>query len=249
MKYYLGAYYLIKLRPVDFGRIMGSKILTCSSCINDSYLDSWSLSWTNEGKGDLERPKQLFGLSDSRIKEIQQWADKQFDDNKIGWINIFADFLTLNEYKSRFFQYDRDSKIISINFPETEKNALLIDFKTNKQNIGAIGLWNNLNRGIPEILDDSEIILGYDLIGIESGGDFHTFHCHDLSDDLIKRFKLKINEFGLISKYDDWTDLTNYMNDENNGFEPVPWYFVKVKLINEDKKSKPNIKDIHSDYH
>jgi hypothetical protein len=236
MKYYLGAYYLIKLKPVNFGKIKGTKIHTCSSCINDSYLDSWSLSWAVEGKGDLERPKQGFGLSDSRIKEIQEWADKQFNDNKIGWISTFADFETLNEYKSRFFESDRDYKILSINFPETEKDDLMKDFKTNKENVGAIGLWNNLNKGITEILDNSEIILGYDLIGLESSGDFHTFHCHDLADDLIKRFNLKINEFGLISKYDNWIDLTKYMNDENNGFESVPWYFVKVKLINEDKK-------------
>jgi hypothetical protein len=237
MKYYLGAYYLIKLRPVDFGKIKGTKIHTCSSCINDSYFDSWSLSWTVDGKGDLEQPKQVFGLNDSQIKDIQQWSDKQFNDNKIGWISTFVDFDTLKEYKSRFFQSDSDYKILSINFPETEKEGLINDFKTNKEDVGAIGLWNNLNKGIIEILDDSEIILGYDLIGLESSGDFHTFHCHDLADDLIERFKLTINEFGLIAKCDNWTDLTNYMNDESNGFELVPWYFVKVKLINEDKKA------------
>ena len=228
---------MIKLKPVDFGKIKGIKIHTCSSCINDSYFDSWSLSWTVDGKGDLGQPKQVFGLNDSQIKDIQQWADKQFNDNKIGWISTFADFDTLKEYKSSFFQFDSDYKILSINFPETEKDGLINDFKTNKEDVGAIGLWNNLNKGIIEILDDSEIILGYDLIGLESSGDFHTFHCHDLADDLIKRFNLKINEFGLIAEYDNWKSLTDYMNDESNGFEPGPWYFVKVKLINEDKKA------------
>jgi hypothetical protein len=237
MQYYLGAYYLLKLRTVVFGKIKGTKIHTCSSCINDSYLDSWSFSWTAEGKGNLEQPKQIFGLAENHIKDIQQWADKQFNDNKIGWIATFLDFEILKEYKSRFFQSDSDYKILSINFPETEKNDLIIDFKTNKENVGAFGLWDNLNKGIKEILDDSEIILGYDLIGLESSGDFHTFHCHDLADDLINRFDLKINDYGLIEKYDNWSDLTSFMNDEDNGFEPVPWYFVKVKLINENKKA------------
>ena len=38
MKYYLGAYHLLKLKPLDFGKHKGQKVLTGSRCLNESYL-------------------------------------------------------------------------------------------------------------------------------------------------------------------------------------------------------------------
>ena len=71
------------------------------------------------------------------------------------------------------------------------------------------------------------------IIGIEISGDFHSFHCHDISTDLTERFGLTLNEYGLFEGAEDWKPIMDYMNDENNGFEPVPWFVCKTKLINE----------------
>jgi hypothetical protein len=229
MKYYLGAYYLVKLSNIDFGSIKDTKIHTCSACINDFYFDSWSLSWTVEGKGNLDLQKKIFGLTDPLIADIQAWADAKFNEKKIGWINTFADYDTLMEYKNRFFPKDQDCLIMSINFPETEGKKLLEEFEPEDKIYGSIGLWDNLTKRQPE--KDHGATLGYDLIGLESGGDFHTFHCHDLADELISTFNVEINNCGLINSTKKWKELTEYMNDIDNMFEPVPWYFVKVKLV------------------
>ena len=94
-----------------------------------------------------------------------------------------------------------------------------------------IGLWDNLSRDVPEVTDESEKTIGYDLIGVELSGEFHTFHCHDIAQDLVKNFHISLNEYGLIANDHNWEKLVEYMNDEENGFEPVPWFFVKVKMI------------------
>ena len=73
--------------------------------------------------------------------------------------------------------------------------------------------------------------IGYDLIGIELSGDFHTFYCHNMADELKSKFSLEINEYGLIKNCSDWKSLTDYMNNDETGCEPVPWFYVKVKLI------------------
>jgi hypothetical protein len=44
-----------------------------------------------------------------------------------------------------------------------------------------------------------ETLIGFDVIGIELDGGFHSFHCHDLSTDLARRFSLEINEYGLFA--------------------------------------------------
>ena len=232
MKYFIGAYYLIKLRKPNFGSVFKEeKIHTCSTCINDSYFDAWSISWTENGKKVSKETKSDFNLDETQIERIQKWSDEKIEEDKIGWICTFADLKTLTEYKKSFFP-EANAEILSINFPETEKAELLKLFNTEKSSFGEIGLSKNLRKGIIE--RKSEQTLGFDLIGIESSGDFHSFHCHDLTRELIEKFGIEINEFGLIGENDKWNEMVEYMNDEKYGFESVPWFYVKVKKVVEN---------------
>lgn len=105
------------------------------------------------------------------------------------------------EYKNLFFPEDR-SEILSINFPETETAELLSLFNSEDSSFQEIGLSNNLKNRIVENENDKTI--GYDLIGIEESGDFHSFHCHDLATELTEKFGIEINEFGLIKENNQW---------------------------------------------
>ena len=229
MKYYLGSYYLYKIEPADYGSIKGSKIFTCSNCINSSYLDSWSISWAEDGKNIKDDIRKEFKLSEQRINEIHNWTDNKLEKNKIGWINTFSDQKTVLDYKKSFFSEEKDLQILSINFPETEKNKALNILSPTNEKSGEIGIYQNLKKEIQE--NTKEERLGFDLIGIEPGGDFHSFHCHDLKNDLISKFKIEINNKGLIQEDKNWKEMVNYMNKSENGFEPVPWFFVKVNRV------------------
>ncbi|WBX72985.1 hypothetical protein PG913_08765 [Tenacibaculum pacificus] len=228
MRYYIGAYYLIKLRKSKFGTYEGKELHTCSTCINDSYFDAWSISWTENGKIISQETKTDFNLDENLIERIQKWSDQKFEENKIGWICTFSDLKTLTEYKQSFFP-EVEAEILSVNFPETEKGEFLKLFNPEKSSYGEIGLSKNLKNGIIE--SKTEKTLGFDLIGIESSGEFHSFHCHDLASDLIEKFGIEINEFGLIKENDNWNQMVEYMNDEKNGFEPTPWFYVKIKKV------------------
>ena len=228
MKNYIGAYYLIKLRESDFGAYAGKKLHTCSTCINDSFFDTWSISWAEDGKKVNAETKSDFNLDEKLIKKIQNWTDQKLKENKIGWICTFADLETLNEYKNSFFPKS-ESEMLSINFPESEREVLLSLFNPEKTRFGEIGLSINLKSGIEE--NKKEQTLGYDLIGIEDSSQFHSFHCHDLASDLIAKFGIEINEFGLINENDKWSEMVKYMNDEKNGFKTSAWFYVKVNRV------------------
>ncbi len=216
---------MIKLRDSNFGSYEGKKLHTCSTCINDSFFDTWSISWAEDGKNVNPETKSDFNLNENLIKNIQIWTDKKMEENKIGWICTFADLETLTEYKSSFFS-NAESEILSINFPESEREELLNLFNPEKARFGEIGISINLKKGIKE--NKNEKTLGYDLIGIENSGEFHSFHCHDLASQLIEKFGIEINEYGLICENDKSTEMVEYMNDEKNEFESSPWFYVKV---------------------
>jgi hypothetical protein len=231
MNYYLGGYYLTKLNKLDFGSGSGKIVSTCSTCINDSLLGSWSYSWAQKNNEDeLEKIRLDYLVSDTGICEIHKWVDDKLEKKEIGWSDLFLSLNTLQEYKSKFFAGGNDLKIMSIYFNESGKEKLLEEFKPFKDN-GSIGLYDGLTNKVIETEIDNEKLIGFDLIGIELSGNFHSFHCHDMSEDLMQKFGVTINSSGLIESLDDWGPIVKYMNSDENGFEPVAWFVVKVKEV------------------
>ncbi len=228
-KYYLGGYYLTKLRPKNYGTETGNLIFTCSECINDHLLDIWSYSWTTDNNKELDEIKRNYQFSDNQIHEIRNWVDNKYNDNKIGFLNVFTDLETVFEYKSKFFSHLNDIKIFALYFDQDERADILEEFKPQSEKNGELGIRVTLLKDLKE--QDNEEFLGYDYIGIESGGSFHSFHCHDIGKELSNKFNLTINDFNLFDNDTNSKQVLNYLNDEENGYEPVPWYIVKTKLV------------------
>jgi hypothetical protein len=231
-KYFFGGYYLMKLVPIKYGDQVDNISYTCSNCINHSLLGNWSYSWTTNNNSYLVDVKDDYAIDDSVVNAIRQWADQTFEDKRIGWIDLFNNFSAVQEYRTSFFTHLIDLKIMSIYFEEKEVTELLDAFQPLKGN-GAIGLYENLQNETPEEQIPDQQVLGYDLIGIELDGSFHSFHCHSLAGALMERFGLTLNEYGLLNDTDNWSPVVEYMNDEGNGFEPVPWFYCKVKIFHE----------------
>lgn len=231
MKNYFGGYYLKKMQPLEYGKHLGSLIYSCSDCINDNLLGTWAYSWTTNNDGEIDKIKRQFFINDHKISEIRQWIDKKFEDKKIGWHDLFTNLETLIEYKEKFYSHLTDHAIFALYFNENETNCLLHEFNSNGKLEGEIGLHQILSEKIVEKELANEKTIGFDLIGVELGGDFHSFHCHDIGKELSDKFELTLNDYGLFEPCDDWSPVIDYLNDEVNGFEPVPWFVVKTKLI------------------
>lgn len=231
MDYYKAGYYLIKTRPISFGNFKDKQVLTCSSCINDSLLDTFSRPWTIH-KNEKEDAIKDFGIDYQTIDLIHSWTDKMDTENKIGYPGLFYSIDSAKEYRDRFFSHLKNVSIYGLYLPEVEMENLIKEFEPQGEKMGEIGLRYNLRKR--ELDNDYGKLIGFDLIGIESGGDFHTFHCHDLYGDLKRDLEIEINEYGLINSDSKWEELVDYMNDENKGFEPVPWYFTKIRLIDNE---------------
>ncbi len=217
------------LRPKTYGDDKGSLIYTCSECINENIVDDWSYSWTTDNNRKISEVKNNYQFSDTQIDNIRNWIDNKHNENKLGWINVFTDLETALEYKNNFFSHLRNIKVMALYFNETERKDILEEFKPQSEKNGEIGLRLTLLKAIEE--NDKEKFLGYDYIGIEIGGNFHTFHCHDIGKELSDKYDLILNRFGLFDSDKNSKHVLDYLNDENNGCEPVPWYVAKTKLV------------------
>ena len=57
---------------------------------------------------------------------------------------------------------------------------------------------------------DDEILLGFDIIGVECDGSFHSFHCNAMSSILKENFNLILNKFGLYDEIIDSNELKKF---------------------------------------
>lgn len=222
----------MRIQPISFGSLENNSVFTCSSCINNTLLDAWSYSWTSDNDKAVGTAKNDFGLNNEAIKSIHEWADVKLDDEKsIGWCDVFFDAKTAKSYYTTYFSHLNNVKLFALYFDEKESQEIINEFSPTDSSQMLIGLVNSLQKKVSEDEMAGENTVGYDLIGIELGSSFHSFHCHDLSNELATKFGLSFNSNGLFDNTNNWNAVVEYMNNEDNGFEPVPWFLAKVKLV------------------
>ncbi len=235
-KYYNAGYYLIKKQPLTYGKSLGKMIYTCSNCININAFDTWALSWVN---GMDEEKKKALQLDENTMQKIYTWTDEKFDKGLIDFGGVLPSLEMAYEFKELFYKGRSDIEILTLEFSETETDNIIADFAPNKNidkfnyNNGRVGLSNNLLKKNKQTDNSISKFLGFDFIGVECDSSFHSFYCHDITKELIDMFDLQLNEYGLFENIPDCNLVRAYLNDEKSGLEPVPWYIVKVKKIND----------------
>ena len=234
--YYFGGYFLIKTRPLRFGPIKDEVVQSCCSCINISAFDiDWYLSWTGDINDD---EKAELGLTDEKVERIHQWTDRKFDEGTITWGNALPDLETISTFKNLFYAGRPDINIYSLYVSKTDAACLIADFEFEGEDPyhyhKQFGLRQNVQKQIEEKDNSTGEFLGYDFIGVENHGNFHSFHCHNILDELRDKFSLTLNQNGLFDRVPDPDVIREYLNDETTRVEPVPWYIARTKRLNND---------------
>ncbi|MEO6285453.1 MAG: hypothetical protein ABIN80_09845 [Dyadobacter sp.] len=228
MQYYLAGYFLIRQEPVLYFGEQLRTINTASSCFNEHLLASWCFYLrSEEEEAEIE---QSLMLGPGKIDKIRNWVEHARNAELLGVHNVFFDLETLQKYKSKFFSHLPDLKIVAIYLTKPFLTSLIAAAEPAAQ-YQMSGIYQLAKRWVPEQKHDQETLLGFDMIGIEPGGAFHTFYCHGGDGYRIGDFDLRINQYGLFDDYEDWETVMKYAN-EYATFEPVPWVVCKVKLIN-----------------
>lgn len=229
--HYLAGYYLVKLKPLDFGDDLNKSVWTCCNCLNYSAFDNWCLSWTKD-KIDKEH-KEALNLTDEKLNEIHKWTDSKYSD----LLNGFEDLATAIEFKNLFFNSRDDIHILGLYFPTKDKELLIEDFGEGQNvdefnyNNGNVVIRKNLQKEIIEQNNTNEEFLGYDFIGVECDGSFHSFYCSNITKTLFDKFNIIPNAYGLFDKVENSESVRLYLNDPLSYLEPLPYYVVKVTKV------------------
>jgi hypothetical protein len=227
--YYLGGYFLIRTKLFGWSPDTNGIVQTCSSCINTSIFDYWCWSPANDRL--TEEEKTSLGVDAEKIREIQSWTVNKSNKGELRWGDVFSNLETVLEFKNLFFANQEDLYIQAIYLSEPDAQSIITDFDYEEVNGGRFSIWHILNDKIREVPNSAEEILGYDLIGMDIGGSFHSFHCHGIGNELAGRFGLTMNRHGLFSQIPDPQAIRSYLNSGTAPVEDVPWYIAKTKRL------------------
>ena len=201
--------------------LLPARMATVSTCIVESYPDQWALPGVKTKPDELRQIRESLSLDESGLEELRCWVERALDEGNIGWPNVFFSLRAARELRSRFLGALQDSRLLGLSIAKD----LAAEF-IREQRDGAPSVSTMVARGIP--LAQCSPPLGFDVLGAEYGGSFHTFSCNGLERAFAEKLGIKLNSYGLIDEYSAAVAACEYANRDDVGAEPVAWYPFRV---------------------
>lgn len=207
-------------------KFLPPRIITASTCMADVYPDERVLTWANTSPEDLAGVREKLKLNESDFEDLRKWEDQSFDLG-FGWPNVILDLMFAREFNRRYLQAIRGIHLLGmcITTDDAEKFNKHIVYWS-KGRTGESGFQKIFSRRLPCV--HAGAFLGFDVIGLEWSGEFHTFSCNDLAKDYVEKLGITFNAHGLIPDETMAFAAAEYTKREETGAEPVPWCAVKL---------------------
>ena len=141
----LAGYYLVRTRPVHWGKTPAQHFLTPSECLNDLLPDTWCLSWTGQVADLHQALEQDYGLNTARLEAVQSWGEQHFEKNW-GWPQLFFSLQAAQSFYSQFFAAAEDWHCLSLSLPSKYLPEVLEDQRPQTAQSGKSGLYWMLEK-------------------------------------------------------------------------------------------------------
>jgi hypothetical protein len=223
MDFFVGGYFLVQgVQAADWMNkaLLPAKFWTVSNCICTIYPDAWIYSWTTKSPVNEKDYHQILKLDDETFTSLQAWADEMFNKDELGWPNVFLKKETARQFYVQYLKHIPDIKLLSIALSEDYWNEFIEENKPD-EGMGEGGVYRKLLQ--KQLLDRDAITRGFEILGDEWGGQFHSFVCNHLEKEYEERLHITFNQYGLIDLYEDAIRAANHTNLDEVQAEPVLW--------------------------
>ena len=207
----LGGFFLTK--PVvdspKLKRVPPNKFLTMSKCLGDFVPDDW-VYW-NSGDRRTQRAEraEALGIDVTHLEGLKVWCTTQYTERRtLGYPNVIFDIETARALVKQLGVVVRNGPLIllGIGLPFAMSGEFfqrLRAVKSGSREI-SIGIPIMLQKGVT--LPEGEESLGFDALGYESRGTFHSSKCYKVDDSELAQ--ISFNSFGYCSTLLDAERLT-----------------------------------------
>lgn len=195
-------------------------LLTLSSCLTELLPDAWALEWSSSSQAERVLAIEKLGIPSQSLGALVTFATKAFDQGKLGWPCVWQSLAAAQAIKATFAETNSSLVIVELGVPRDFAEKLVVAFAP-APGEGEPGLYLRLKSQAR--LDDSGIPVGWEPLGAEVGGSYHSWLCNDLQDEGLARHGIAPGPFGLLSNEKDARAIVALIED-GLGAEPVPWF-------------------------
>lgn len=206
-------------------RLLPARIVTVSDCSATVHPEDWALPWCDSTPDELREARSALGLDDSGLEELRSWVARALDQGRYGWPSVFYELGDAREFLGRFLGSLQRLRIVGLSMARDVATEF-VDQEGPPDGKGGSGVWTMLGR--KKRLSRRLKPLGFDVLGAEWGGSFHTFSCNSLERELNEELGVTFNEWGLIDDYSKAVMASDHVNRDDVASEPLDWYPVRL---------------------
>jgi hypothetical protein len=155
---------------------------------------------------------------------VVRYATDALAGGELGWPCVWKS-LDAARAAAKTFGLDSDVfAILELGIPVDEVGGLLAALAPGPSE-GSTGIHACLQQAIP--LHEHGAVAGWELLGAEHGGDFHSWLCNSLQDEAARQLGIAPGAFGLLQSEKDARAVMDLIAG-GVGAEPVPWFAVQL---------------------
>lgn len=200
--------------------LLPERLLTLSSCLTDFFPDAWAIEWASYSEAERIAAAAKVGVRANDIPMLIRFATDALDSGRLGWPCVWQSSSAALEAITKFDCSPMEFAILELGIPVDVVEELLNELAPNPCE-GELGLYTCLRKNEP--LDVAATSVGWELLGVEHGGQFHSWLCNSLQDALAAATGAKPGPFGLLETEHDARALDALIAN-GLGAEPVPWF-------------------------
>ena len=207
--------------PHAFGHgMLPQQVLTLSSCLTELFPSVTAFEWASCSEPERIADAAKFGIRAASVPELMRTMT---DAAAAGKVDGTAVWNSLDDARAAAHQFDLDSgsfALLELGVPDDLVPELLIELQLMPDDL-VDSFAAALRTGAP--LRDGGVALGWELLGAELGGEFHSWLCNSLEEDAAKQLGVRPGPFGLLATEHEARAVAGLIA-AGLGAEPVPWF-------------------------
>lgn len=209
-----GGYFVVRPygREDSMSDLLPPVVFSASPCITDIGPDfTWAEPLPNDWKWRAEA--ESLGIAAERRNDVIEWLNEALAGGSIRWPNVLTSPDAARTFAAEFDLRCGELALLGIGLTSPHLAAFL-------EEEDASGIRQVLEQRVPMAAGGQ--LLGYEVLGLEGDGTFHSWICNSLESDAATELEIRPNENGFLDTLTDAERVAQWAIEGERG-EPVFW--------------------------
>ncbi len=207
--------------------LLPAQLITLSSCLTEFLPDLWALDWTSCSTDERIAAVKRLGVPEELLPTLRSSATEAFNRGDLGWPCVWQSASAARAALALVTSAPVEFVVLELGVPEDEAAVLLAELAPRSGDAES-GFLQRLRSASP--VEPRSSPLGWEVLGAEAGGSFHSWLCNSIPDDASAKLNVRPGPLGLLEAEHDAAAIVELI-EAGLGAEPVPWFRGAVSRV------------------